>query len=99
MPYIHGELINKGIVPSCVLPYTNTLGSDASGTNLLTKKAALGYASQMARAITFENGWFNLWGYGDDGKMYITSSAQLFKVDADTETKAALGDSYPIPSA
>lgn len=97
IPYITGELVNHGTIPVTVLPHATTLTGDDLETTLPTKGAVVGAISGMARAISYNSGILALWGYGDDGKLYITSAVSLgVTASVDNQTLEFFGKSYPL---
>ena len=79
------------------MPKADTLTGDNLQTTLPTKAAVLDGISGMARAISYNNGILALWGYGSDGKLYITSAISLGVTQSvDNQTLPDFQKSYPL---
>jgi len=100
IPYISADLITHGELPVSVIPKSTQITGDGNEdltATLPTKGAVVDGISGMARAISYNEGVLALWGYGDDGKLYITSAVSLGTTDSvDNLTSDYFKCNYPL---
>ena len=97
IPYLSADLITHGEIPVTVIPKAETLTGSNLETTLPTKGAVVDGIAGMARAISYNNGILALWGYGDDGNLYITSAVSLGVTQSvDNQTLPDFQKSYPL---